>query len=68
MHTPVRADEQLHYARATYTREQIDRWQRDWNAYFVRHGMEVPTYAHHVSSALPNTAPSESADHSSLSA
>ena len=42
---------QLHYARATYTREQLDRWQADWNAYFVRYGMEIPPYAHKVSGA-----------------
>ena len=40
---------QLHYARATYTREQLDKWQADWNAYFVRFGMEIPPYAHKVS-------------------
>ena len=42
-------DEQLHYARAMYTLEQLDRWQTDWNNYFVRFGMEIPVYAHVVS-------------------
>ena len=42
---------QLHYARATYTREQLDRWQSDWNDYFVRFGMEIPAYAHKVMEA-----------------
>ena len=41
-------DEQLHYARATYSTLQLDTWQADWNAYFVSHGMEIPAYAHQV--------------------
>ena len=41
-------NEQMHYARATYTLEQLDRWQSDWNAYFAKHGMEIPAYAHRV--------------------
>ena len=44
-------NEQLHYARSTYTLEQLDRWQADWNRYFARYGMEIPTYAHRVSSS-----------------
>ena len=52
---------QLHYARATYTREQLDRWQADWNAYFVRYGMEIPPYAHKVSGA-PAPAPRSTAE------
>ena len=47
--TYVLYDEQLHYARAVYTRDQLDRWQQDWNKYFAQHGMEIPTYAHKVS-------------------
>lgn len=39
-------DEQLHYARAMYTLEKLDRWQQDWNRYFVQHCMEMPAYAH----------------------
>ena len=39
-------DEQLHYARAMCTLEKLDRWQQDWNRYFVQHGMEIPAYAH----------------------
>ena len=39
-------NEQLHYARATYTSAQLDAWQADWNAYFAKHGMEIPAYAH----------------------
>ena len=27
--------------RSTYTAEQLDRWQADWNRYFVRFGMEI---------------------------
>ena len=42
-------NEQLHYARATYTRDKLDKWQTDWNAYFARYGMEIPPYAHRVS-------------------
>ena len=45
------ADEQLHYARATYTREQLDKWQADWNAYFAKYGMETPAYAHRITAA-----------------
>ena len=40
-----------HYARATYSTEQLDRWQTDWNTYFVQYGMEIPVYAHKVRSA-----------------
>ena len=41
-------DEQLHYALATYTTAQLDRWQLDWNRYFAQYGMEIPAYAHKV--------------------
>ena len=41
-------NEQLHYARATYARDQLDKWQADWNSYFARYGMEIPPYAHRV--------------------
>ena len=41
-------NEQLHYARSTYTADQLDRWQADWNRYFARFGMEIPSYAHKV--------------------
>ena len=44
-----------HYARATYTTEQLDRWQTDWNNYFVQYGMEIPVYAHKVRSACKPT-------------
>jgi len=49
-------DEQLHYARAQYTLQQLDRWQQDWNRYFVQHGMELPVYAHKVSASAPPAA------------
>ena len=60
-------NEQLHYARATYARAQLDRWQLDWNAYFVKHGMEIPPYAHKVaeSKAQPGAAGSNGATSSS---
>lgn len=45
--------EQLHYARSTYTSEQLDRWQADWNRYFARYGMEIPAYAHKVATQAP---------------
>ena len=41
-------NEQLHYARSTYTADQLNRWQTDWNRYFARFGMEIPSYAHKV--------------------
>ena len=50
-------DEQLHYARATYTTEQLDRWQTDWNRYFVQYGMEIPVYAHQVGEATRHRQP-----------
>ena len=51
-------NEQLHYARANYTREQLDRWQADWNHYFVQFGMELPSYAHKVTEQRkPETTP-----------
>ena len=46
-------NEQLHYARSTYTAEQLDRWQADWNRYFARFGMEIPSYAHKVANKSP---------------
>ena len=54
-------DEQLHYARATYTTEQLDRWQIDWNHYFVQYGMEIPAYAHKVTMAASKPAAAENA-------
>jgi len=54
-------NEQLHYARATYTREQLDKWQADWNSYFARYGMEIPPYAHRVSEPKKDEASSNAA-------
>ena len=34
-----------------YTREQLDKWQADWNAYFAKYGMETPAYAHRITAA-----------------
>ena len=43
-------NEQLHYARSAYTTDQLDRWRADWNQYFARFGMEIPSYAHKIGS------------------
>jgi hypothetical protein len=62
-------DEQLHYARAMYTLEKLDRWQQDWNRYFVQHGMEIPAYAHKLSrSTVPGSRQAPSPDGDSLKA
>ena len=55
-------NEQLHYARATYTREQLDRWQSDWDAYFVKFGMEIPAYAHKVEASKQSSPPQASSE------
>lgn len=54
-------DEQLHYARATYSEDQLDRWQADWNRYFVQYGMEIPAYAHKVRAATTHSKPADKA-------
>ena len=62
------ADEQLHYARATYSREQLDKWQADWNGYFVQYGMEVPPYAHRIAGAAKPAAKEPAAENGLLQA
>ena len=63
-------NEQLHYARSTYTVEQLDRWQADWNRYFARFGMEIPSYAHKAggSSGSANKIPERPANDNPLAA